>query len=382
MSGQKEHGPLFTILLTSMVIAIFGWGMWYVYKYDIMNVLRWITYAQLYVIDVFVNNDVIVRAKTALLSAEKSSLDLNDLIKPTMFLAGYYMRYVFTPFMLYMAYKVIMVPSKKLLRKKMDLNGMIRYQAEAWPYIKPFIDYDPGKESSRAQGDPVPRKLKVFAEALSPEDWIVYNDISVDSDSYEFDELKAKKEFQKQLGERWRGSAKLPEYQRALLAAFALKGARKREAADAFLGDLCSLWTREKGFEMTKDIKARVSKILSDPKVGHEAVKIANNNAYVNSAMLNVLEWARKRGGVLAPAQFLWLKGVDRDLWYALNSLGRRTYFSEGSGAIAHYYAEKSLGKPLVTINVDKAIESIKDYFDEHYPNIPVKEQGEENENS
>lgn len=245
MAGQKEHGPLFTILLTSMVIAIFGWGMWHVYKYDIMNILRWVTYAQLYVIDFFINNDILTRAKSALLRAEKNTLDMNDLIKPTMFLAGYYMRYVFTPFMLYMAYKVVMIPSKKLLRKKMDLNGMIEYQAEAWPYIKPFINYDPGKESSRAQGDPVPRKLKVFAEALSPEDWIVYNDINVDSDSYEFDELKAKKEFQKQLGKRWRGSANLADYQRALLAAFALKGARKEKLRMPFL-EICVLCGQER----------------------------------------------------------------------------------------------------------------------------------------
>lgn len=37
----------------------------------------------------------------------------------------------------------------------------------------------------------------------------------------------------------------------------------------------------------------------------------------------------------LPPAQFRWLKGIDRTLWMALSSVGRGKYFVEGAGVIA-----------------------------------------------
>ncbi|MFL3403371.1 conjugal transfer protein TrbA, partial [Escherichia coli] len=37
----------------------------------------------------------------------------------------------------------------------------------------------------------------------------------------------------------------------------------------------------------------------------------------------------------LPSANFRWLKGVDRTLWYALSSAGRGKFFIEGGGVIA-----------------------------------------------
>ena len=48
---------------------------------------------------------------------------------------------------------------------------------------------------------------------------------------------------------------------------------------------------------------------------------------------MGLLNEARLKSGVLAPAQFVWLKLVDRRLWYALHSLGFET---EGSGRYLH----------------------------------------------
>ena len=49
---------------------------------------------------------------------------------------------------------------------------------------------------------------------------------------------------------------------------------------------------------------------------------VADRHAYTAPALMSVLTLARAEAGVLAPAQFAFLKLVDRPLWYALHSLG------------------------------------------------------------
>ena len=52
---------------------------------------------------------------------------------------------------------------------------------------------------------------------------------------------------------------------------------------------------------------------------------------------------AARTDGVLASAEFLWLKPVDRQLWFMLNSIGRRTPFVEVSAPYAHWLVERRL---------------------------------------
>src|SRR3546814_7867920 len=65
-----------------------------------------------------------------------------------------------------------------------------------------------------------------------------------------------------------------------------------------------------------KVLMGEVNRTLLDPAAGGQAERIANLHAYQISAVLSVLQWARKRGGVLAPAEFLWLKPYNRPAWY------------------------------------------------------------------
>ena len=91
--------------------------------------------------------------------------------------------------------------------------------------------------------------------------------------------------------------------------------------------------------------------------------RIAAEHAYRTTAILGVLKWARTMGGVLASAQFLWLRATDRGLWYPLNNLGRRSFHVEGSGAMAHFMAEQNAKKPLPIPRVDTAITAINQFL-------------------
>ena len=71
------------------------------------------------------------------------------------------------------------------------------------------------------------------------------------------------------------------------------------------------------------------------------------SHAYVGTLMASLLEIARIEG-VLATAEFLWLKLVDRRLCYMLNSVGRQATIVEVAGLFAHWRSEKRLERPLV----------------------------------
>ena len=92
---------------------------------------------------------------------------------------------------------------------------------------------------------------------------------------------------------------------------------------------------------------------------------MTSRHAYTNPAMMELLVEARRRAGVLAPAQFAWLKLVDRRLWYALHSLGYETdgfgrYLHpnprvEAIGARDHWAAERAAGAPVIEPNLSRA---------------------------
>ena len=68
-----------------------------------------------------------------------------------------------------------------------------------------------------------------------------------------------------------------------------------------------------------------------------------------------------RRKGVLASSQFLWLRPLDRPLWYALNQCGGRAAWAEGFAAWAHYAAEERAGKTLFEPHLDHAVSRLRD---------------------
>jgi intracellular multiplication protein IcmP len=87
--------------------------------------------------------------------------------------------------------------------------------------------------------------------------------------------------------------------------------------------------------------------------------QIVNAHAYLLPVMAEMLEAARS-DGVQASADFLWLKPVDRRLWYMLNTVGRQTPFVEVAGPFAHWVAEKEMGKRLLVPMVEEATNALE----------------------
>ena len=87
--------------------------------------------------------------------------------------------------------------------------------------------------------------------------------------------------------------------------------------------------------------------------------KVVEGNAYVLTVMASMIMAARA-DGVQASADFLWLKPLDRRLWYVLNSMGRQTPYTEAAGVYAHWLAEKEAGRKLIIPMIEMATNALE----------------------
>ncbi len=393
MSAQNQGEPTIALALVLALLTALLWFIWHLAGDAILTyVLRYVRYVELWVVNLFSHRydaclDWLMLARAGNAPPSPQTISATNACFGSAFLSqlprdelGLYfhlsltsvsaigaeaMNYYRWPAALFLlsigGYAIFLSPRNKFTTRH-TLESLIETQSKMWPVITPIVKINPSK-SGRILGDPVPDKLPLFAEALSPEEWIAWNRIPVVNGIP--DRETVRRAFIRQLGPRWNGVFSVPLYMQALLAAFALRGAQKREQSDELLGKMALAWSPEKGFSPDSELVTDVKAILKDPKLGGRIAKAMERYAWRTTALLGALKWARDNGGVLAPAQFLWLRGEDRALWYPLNNLGRRAFHSEGAGALAHFMAEEAAKKPLPIPRVDTCIVTLNTYLND-----------------
>ena len=131
------------------------------------------------------------------------------------------------------------------------------------------------------------------------------------------------------------------------------------------LGRAALCWSQEKGFDLSRDKKLlkNAQAVLRNKDIAGDTLKKCNQHAFVTTAMIRALDFARAEGGVLAPATFVWLRAHDRTLWYPLNNHGRQSVHTEALGATAHYKQEKRTQRPIPVPKVEDAVQTISEYM-------------------
>ena len=378
MSSGKDNNEGFTMFLVFGMIALVIWGIWYAFQEELLSLVRWIRVGELYLISFLTDRYdnfrewLKVADPNRHLPANHPYKLSTDAIGYVSNITGPYLRWPAIILLALMALWAAFFSLTTKYRRWYDLEGLIKTQAITWPVISPIVDFDPSQSSARTPGEPVPEHLPMFAEALSPEEWLAYNRIPMENGMPDKEALR--RAYAVQLGKRWRGLEGLEPYILCLLAAFALRGAQKRTDSDIYLGELSVCWNAKTGLALRPELIDKARKIMADPKMGGLALEAANRHAYRTTALLGVLFWAREMGGVLAPASFLWLRGVDRALWYPLNNLGRRTFHAEAAGAMAHYMAERAAKKALPIPRLETAIVTMSQYMARTKARIPILE--------
>ncbi|WP_294537730.1 hypothetical protein [uncultured Rhodoblastus sp.] len=254
--------------------------------------------------------------------------------------------------------------------RRLDLEGLMREQSKSFPFISWVVDRKLGltgvRDGKPRPGDP----------ALRPDEWARLWAVGTEG---AFDAALAREALFRQLGEPWRGVKAAPASVKCMLAVCALHGEGDREEAIELLGLLSSSLPFDKNDGATgpeqplafpKKTVDIADLVLNDEAIARKALEAMGRHFYTTTGLMTVLCEARARAGALPPGQFAFLKLVDRELWFALHSLGfesegRRTHVHpcprvEAIGARSHWEAERGAGRALAVSEFEAALTALK----------------------
>lgn len=235
-------------------------------------------------------------------------------------------------------------------KKTYSMATLSQAESENWKEIVPVL----GKNIANQDLDKAPWGMSVQPLTFAKRYNMVESDRQHNVNVAKLNQEKAYRVFAAQMGPRWNGLEGLPGYVLALFAIFAAKSQHdsdgyrkllKQIAASAKSGQLNFGGTREL---LIKHVRA--------PDIG----RAVGPHAYLYGVMASMLSLARE-DGVLAVAEFIWLKPLDRPLWYMLSSVGRQTVFPEVAGPFCHWLVERRLRRPLVVPMIQGAIDSLNE---------------------
>lgn len=164
---------------------------------------------------------------------------------------------------------------------------------------------------------------------------------------------EAKRVFTLQLGPYWDGFESCSPQAAALAAVFISRINRDRDSATLILETLSRTYAKGK-------INYAIARPTLEKYKNTEIVQeITQSHAFMLTVLASLIEEARK-DGVVPCAEFIWLKPVDRRLWYMLNCVGRQTPFAEVAGPFAHWRAEKLLNRRSLSPMIDEAVTALE----------------------
>ena len=268
------------------------------------------------------------------------------------------------------------------LVRRFNMESLLRNNAESFPCLRPVVGrgkYLLSPESHDSGPWKIARTPVQFAlengllldeqeKAFTPEQALKNGLPSTELPAWgnaRLDEKKALAVLTEQLGKPFEGCEGLSPCRRALAVAFLAYANGDKKNCISILDMVscsyneidgnadCPVLTDSAFEKRLKKAWARHKDVLSEKNM-------ASHAAYELPWFMALLYRARQKG-VLAGSQFLWLRPMDRPLWYALNQCGGRAAWAEGFAAWAHYMAEEQEGKALTEPHVAPAVASLRE---------------------
>ena len=263
---------------------------------------------------------------------------------------GNYLRLVIAPLLAVFAIIIYITNVQLKLKTIFDMKKMKWAEKDNWPQITPVLklnlvkeDIDKGPWAMAMTPMQFCKKYKLLKEKTDDRGRPAV-DLIAD---------KAYQVFVTQLGPLWTHVLTLPAHAKALFAVFAACGNHDRDAAFALLDQMARSSAHQK-----LDFSG-ADQLLAKHFNTKLVIRVLQRHAYVTTVFISMLELART-DGVLSTSEFLWLKPVDRRLWYVLNTVGRYTSVPETSGPYAHWLAEKKWGGPLRAPMMEEAVKAME----------------------
>lgn len=230
------------------------------------------------------------------------------------------------------------------------IQRLLEVQSQNFSAVAPILQRDLGEENPPE-----------WASSVHPEEWVAQHGLVVGG---ELDVGRARDLLIAQLGKPLEKFSQLSPAQRALFAIFGLRAFFKdADAARKLIDSLnysASNPSSKPDFSLAD---AAFKRCIASP----QSKTWLQKHRYTRTLLMGLLIAARE-SGILASAEFIWLKPHDRALWYPLNTAGRKAPFMESAGVFNHMQAEEVAwenGCVLVEPHVEDAIKGLVKYLDD-----------------
>ncbi len=362
-----DGGAVLALAVIMFGLGFGGWMLWQEQHALVSRVVMQIYYEEIQFIHLFTNRFDL--AGRQLLGTDPARVTIDQLIR----LGRETGRFFLIP-----AIGVVLTAALVCLRfagsarycRSFTLESLMREQARSFRGAAAFSERRLGLVEVR-EGEPRPADA-----ALSVGEWVLR---WATGEKGEFDEQRARDELIRQLGGHWCGVKQAAPQVNCMLWVIALHMARRRAEALGFLGKL-SESLRGAGRKEAPEgpmsslcfpgALAEIAEyFLRTTEEGRRVGAIMTRHGFVVPGLMSALVEARCESGVLAPAQFAFLKLVDRRLWYVLHSLGspadalnpaaHPNPCVEAIGARDHWAVECVGQGPVLTPSIDRAVAAI-----------------------
>lgn len=354
--GGDANGPLWLSALGIITVVV----IWYLFHEQISFFVLKIKLWESYVFNPFTNQFAAMQAQLGPMSMEDAkNYNVAQLDNISTYV-GTYTRFIVVAILGILAGLLYFGSNCLKYRNIYSIQRLINDEQKNWPSITSVLNVNIDK---------IPLDEHPWAMSLTPMlfakkyDLLEITTILPDSERISTDirltaslrKAKAKQFFFMQLGSYWHGPEGLPIYAKALFAMFAAKNNGDKEAVNALNRQISASAADNSKHINFNGVDALLAKYVNTKGVQ----KICESHAFNYTVMAAMLTFARQ-DGVYATADFLWLKPLDRRLWYILNSAGRKTPFPEVAGIFSHYQTEVLFGRKILTPMVDPAVTALE----------------------
>jgi len=252
--------------------------------------------------------------------------------------------------LLSMAYYLYFCDAMSRFTKEHSMKSLQSCAVKEWPQITPVTQEDLIKAPLDKGPWAMAQLPIVFAKKYG---FVHIGKNKEGHKKWEIDRVKAHRQFVLQVGGLYKGVEALPIHLKAVAVILILRANHKRPESNKVIYQIAS--SANGGQLDFAGIEAKLQSLKNESIVKF----LDSKHAYVSTWMATLLELARTEG-VMATAEILWLKPLDRRMWYVLNTVGRQVPFVEAAGPFAHWLAEKKLNRPLRIPMVDSAVDALQ----------------------
>lgn len=349
--GDDSLAPLYLMVIAVVVSLI----VWYFNHTIIVKFVFKLNIWQAQLVDLLMPESPLTPLIQTMNALNPELVDWATLVEITRQI-GLYTRYIYIAILAILAFFLFQKDLSLKYSKVYSMNTLRTQEQENWPSISPVIkedliktDIDEGPWAMGLNPIEFAKKYKLLKRG----DYLTDDAQPGSEQTAGVRKTDAKRVFTMQLGPIWEGFERCQPHVKALAAIFLARMNRDKDAADKIASTL------SRSFAAGKIDYSPVSPILEKYKNSVLTQEVIQHHAYVYTVMASLLESARD-DGVVPSSDFLWLKPVDRRLWYMLNCVGRQTPFAEIAGAFAHWKAEKVMQRPSLTPMTDEAVKALE----------------------